>query len=542
MKNTALSLALIFLITVVIANSDSEEYLITDWSYTPNDFINIVYSSDLENDGVREVIVGSRDGIIYNLGKKGKQSGHKNWETNVGGEIKALKVVDIDDDGKEEIIVGVDRTKKGIRILDYQGLDKGSTIEFKSRVYDLCVEDIDKDGKKEIVIGSANGRVYILKWDIKQDKIVWDYTTNGPVHYVHATDLNGDGDIEIIAMSRWRDVDETKAEIYVLDNNGKLEWNYEIEDGIFPSAGKTVDVADLDNDDKKEIVIGTYKHGVDVLDWNGKLKLNFPTERLVNVIYTSDLDNDGDISILVGARPYFYVVDKDGRLEWKTPVNTTIFSIYTTDLNNDNRIEILIGATRYIHILNYNGNPIGTWNYKKEIRGLTKAYKVKDADARSIYSADIDNDQENELIVGFGWEEDRLDRNYYLGDIRIFKVNKEYKIPTPTTTVLERIETTTTIVATTTKRATTTTTEMGVEKEPDAEGPSHIPFLIWILGLAFLIALGILYFVISKRKGGSEKEEEIEGKKKTKKKGVAKREKGLREKIRLRQKKKTSRK
>lgn len=536
MKNTILSLvSILFLITVVIANSDSEEYLITDWSYQPNDFINIVYSSDLDNDGIREVIVGSRDGIIYNLGKKGKQSGHKNWETNVGGEIKALEVVDIDDDGKEEIIVGVDRTKKGMRILDYQGLDKGSTIEFKSRVYDLCVEDIDKDGKKEIIIGSANGKVYVIKWDIKQDKLIWEYTSKGPVHYVHATDLNGDGDIEIIAMSKWTEVDETKAEICILNKKGGLEWNYEIEDGIFPSADKTVDVTDLDNDGKKEIVIGTYKHGVDVLDCNGKLKWNFPTERLVNVIYTSDLDNDGNISILVGARPYFYVVDKDGRLEWKTPVNTTIFSIYTTDLNNDNRIEILIGATRYIHILDDNGNSIGTWSYKGEIRGLTKAYKIKDADARSIYSADVDNDQENELIVGFGWEEDRLDRNYYLGDIRVFKVNKEYEIPT--TTIPKGIETTTTIV-TTTKRV-TTTTDMETEKESKAEGhsyPSYISFLIWILGLTLLIALGILYLVVSKRKDGVKKEKVTKGKKKTKNK------EGVKRGNKTKRKRKTSRK
>ena len=265
-----------------------------------------------------------------------------------------------------------------------------------------------------------------------------------------------------------------------------------------------------------------YKHGVDVLDCNGKLKWNFPTERLVNVIYTSDLDNDGNISILVGARPYFYVVDKDGRLEWKTPVNTTIFSIYTTDLNNDNRIEILIGATRYIHILDDNGNSIGTWSYKGEIRGLTKAYKIKDADARSIYSADVDNDQENELIVGFGWEEDRLDRNYYLGDIRVFKVNKEYEIPT--TTPPKRIETTTTIV-TTTKRV-TTTTDMETEKGSKAEGhsySSYISFPIWILGLTLLIALGILYLVVSKRKDGVKKEKVTKGKKKTKNKEGVKR-------------------
>lgn len=483
-----------FLIITISANSDStdsEEYLIEDWGYTPNDFVNFVYSSDLNNNGVQEVIVGSRDGIIYNLGKKAKY-GHKNWETNVGGEVKALKVVNIDDDSNKEILVGVDKVMHGVRILDYQGLDKGSTIDIiKSRVYDLYPEDIDKDGKKEIVIGSVDKKVYVLKG---QYKIMWEYTTNGPVHYVYAADLDSNGDVEIVAMSKWKEVDETKAEIYVLDKNGKLKWNYMIKDGIYLTSSKVLDVADLDNDGKEEIIVGTYKHGLDILDADGKLKWNFPTEKLVNVIYTSDLDNDGYISVLIGARPYFYVVDKDGRLEWKTPVNTTIFSIYTTDLNNDNNIEILVGATRYIHILDNNGNSIGTWSYKEEIQGLTKAYKIKDADARSIYSADVDNDQENELIVGFGWEEDRLDRNYYFGDIKVFKVNKKYMAPT---TTLKEIETT--IVSETSIKETTTTKE-GEEKEPEVKGPSCIPFLIGILGLVFSIVLGIPYLIISQRK------------------------------------------
>lgn len=514
MKNTILFLALIpslfFLMAAVSANPDTEEYFIEDWSYQPNDFINLVYCSDIENDGVWEVIAGSSDGIVYNLGKKGTQAGHKNWEKNVGGEVKALKIVDFDGDSKKEILVAADKID-GLRILDYQGLDKGSTIEINTKPYDLDIVDIDDDGTNEVVIGAANKKIYILKRDIKEDKFVWEYTTKGPVHYVCATDLNGDGDEEIIAMSKWKDVDENKAGIYVLNKKGELKWSYEIEGGIFTS-GKAVDVVDLDNDNKKEIIVGTYKHGVDVLDCDGKLKWNYPTERLVNVIYTSDLNLDGDISVLVGARPYLYVVDGAGRLEWKSPVNTTIHSIHAADLDKDNNPDVLIGATRYIHILDNNGNRMGIWNYKSEIRGLTKAFELKEVDVKSIYSADIDNDLENEVIVGFGWVDDRMDKTYQLGDIRVFKVNKEYKIfttpvTTTVTTTLEETETTTSLaVASTTirKETTSTTKEMENESEKEEEsrdkGPCCIPFLTGILGLAFSITLGIPYLLVSKKK------------------------------------------
>ena len=65
------------------ASGDSNQYLVTQWTYEPNNYINQVYAVDLNGDGVDEIIASSRDGTVYSLGQDAKD--HINWQTPVGG-------------------------------------------------------------------------------------------------------------------------------------------------------------------------------------------------------------------------------------------------------------------------------------------------------------------------------------------------------------------------------------------------------------------------------------------------------------------------
>lgn len=100
-----------------------------------------------------------------------------------------------------------------------------------------------------------------------------------------------------------------------------------------------------------------------------------------------------------------------------------------------------------------------------------------------------------------------MDKTYKLGDIKVFKVNKDYKTPsTPTSTTLKGTKTTTHtgVVSTTIRKAVTTIKGMENESGKDGEskdkGPCCIPFLTGILGLTFSIILGIPYLLISKKR------------------------------------------
>jgi hypothetical protein len=208
--------------------------------------------------------------------------------------------------------------------------------------------------------------------------------------------------------------------------------------------------------------------------------------------------------VVVGAKRFFFGLSDRGGLLWKSGVKTTVYSIHAADINKDGEGDVVVGSTRYVNVYDGStGSLAGAWTYKEEIQGLTTVFEVKDANARSIQAADLDGDGDVELVVGFGWEEDQLDKTFHFGDIRVLEVNKSYNLfatkPTvkPEPQVQDVVETTTT----TTIRTATTLGEYGpytptetkpVDSGVDDEGGGLccLPLLPAVLALAFSLMAG----------------------------------------------------
>ncbi|MBN2251111.1 MAG: FG-GAP repeat protein [Candidatus Altiarchaeota archaeon] len=496
-------------ITLAFAE-EAGDYLIFDWNYKPNDYVNRVHVDDLDGDGVYEVIASSRDGVLYDLEKDA--TNHLNWQAILGGDVRSFRVVDFDGDGKKDVLAGAYKTGESARLIDWQGLDKGSTIEFDAMVQAIDAADIDGDGKNDIVIGSPSRKIYVLK---SGEEPLWEYLSKGQVYYLDAADIDGDGSVEIVAASLWRKNEENLAEVYALDDKGNVKWTYSVKGGIFTAASDPFEVADLDGDGIKEVLVGTNSHGIDVLDSGGNLLWNFPTGNLVNVLYVSDSWEGGRPAVFAGARPYVYALDEKGDLLWELPVNTTVYSLHAADLDGDGKSEVLVGANKYVHIVSSDGDLLSTWMYGGEIQGLTKAFEVKDVNARSIQAGDLDGDGDNEIVIGFGWSEDRLDSNYYFGDVQVFEVNKDFEGPGKKTVT----ETTPAVVETRPPARTSTTveeTEPTIPEEPSTTSPetetqeSGIPVMLVLAGLfgLFMVAVcGVMLYLIIKKKPPREETE-----------------------------------
>ncbi|MCX6695599.1 MAG: hypothetical protein NTU61_04825 [Candidatus Altiarchaeota archaeon] len=449
-----------------------------------SDFVYPMAASDINGDGVIELLVGTRvSGLVSAYKYKGYdcnndwgsvQSG--GWTYSTGGDVLSMYVGDLTNDKKIEIVAnGVDpilnkntnpMTKYAF-VLTAKGTEDWNFKEQCGVSYTVYASDVDKSGTKNVILGTKSSKVCVLKDSVKtKEPVLWTYVTSRPVYAVRADDIDGDGSIEVLAI----DKQGTYSAVYCLSSTGTLKWKYDIDGGIYTvntNAERIFHVVDLDADGKKEVVIGTYNHGVDVLDSAGQLKWNYKTQggsspELVSVVLPYDVNMDGKLEVLVGAKPYLYSLSPTGALKWKVPVDTMIYGLAVGDVYGGSDNEIIVSSTRYIHVFTGQGSKIDSWAYKVEIQGRDVKFTEKDVNGYSVAVADLDGDGANEIAAAFGWQEDRDIVTYYYGDLRVFEVNKDFSPEAATETTLPSSSTT----------PTTLSDDIG---DIDIEPPSTLP-------------------------------------------------------------------
>ena len=109
----------------------------------------------------------------------------------------------------------------------------------------LAVADVDSngDGVTDIIAGSESGGVFALDGQ-DLDRILWQTTASGPVHQLHASDLDGDGTPELVAAAH-RGVD-------VLRLDGSTAYTIPRP---APDVVWTVTLGDLDGDGRDDLVV-----------------------------------------------------------------------------------------------------------------------------------------------------------------------------------------------------------------------------------------------------------------------------------------------
>jgi len=149
--------------------------------------------------------------------------------------VNELLAVDLDRDGQDEI-VGI---TKNARLFVLNGNDMGdiwNTVEGRLKVIlSIAIGDVDQDGQLEILL-VADGllRVYSGMQDIEE----WKSTISFTATDMALGDVDGDGRDELVLNTG-----------QVFDAYYRsLEWNYE------PGFGVEIDLFDIDNDGKPEVI------------------------------------------------------------------------------------------------------------------------------------------------------------------------------------------------------------------------------------------------------------------------------------------------
>ena len=220
-----------------------------------------VCAEDVDGDGDMDVICGDNDKIVLWINTDGTGL---NWETiiikdDVWTGPQQVIAVDMDGDSDPDVL-----TRQGWKILWYENplgdsrpLDDWTEHQAfeKSGVNEICIADINGDGWLDVVSAAGSSNKQVSWWqNLDGSGENWtERTIINSINYgqaVHATDMDGDGDLDVIAMG-WDN-------LYWFENNDGLgtSWTNHQVPGAF-AGGQAVLAVDMFGYGLP-VILGTY--------------------------------------------------------------------------------------------------------------------------------------------------------------------------------------------------------------------------------------------------------------------------------------------
>lgn len=322
----------------------------------------------------------------------------------------AVFAVDIDGDGNLDILSAAryDKNITWYKNLDGMGnFGPLNLIGLLDEVKSIYAADLDGDGDMDILATASF--LDVVVWyenldglgNFSSQKTISD-NADGAFSVI-AADLDGDGDNDVVSASynsglMWYEN---------LDGQGNFSANKIIDDNIL--GARSVVAADMDGDGDLDVVVNTsniaeivWYENLDGLGNFGPPIAISGSGSYTNVIFVADIDGDGDMDIL-SASPgdsevaWYENLDGLGNFGPKNIITDSLYNawtVYAADLDNDGDMDILIAVVETFggEILWFeNLDGLGNFSEKKTITTEVKS-------PRSVIAADIDNDGDMDVI------------------------------------------------------------------------------------------------------------------------------------------------
>ena len=251
--------------------------------------------------------------------------------------------------------------------------------------------DIDDDGLLELVFGTYFNDEHVYALNANNGTLLWKYDTGGcndasPVIY----DVDLDGDLEVIIPS------SSPYEVYCFDGaTGEVEWC--TSTGYPNCIDSPPAIADVDNDDKPEVVLGSWYGYVFCLNgedggicWQVNIGPDSYIQAGPNIV---DVDDDGQLDVVVtqysGDCCVYSLYGNNGSTMWYSaaPTDYMYHGASFADIDEDGRPEIVIGC--------YDGQ---VYVFNGEDGSLAWEYTAPNYIGAPTSIADLDNDDHLEIV------------------------------------------------------------------------------------------------------------------------------------------------
>ena len=378
----------------VVADGWSGQVIATvDESYAGWD----VEIGDADNDGQNEILTtGCPHSRLYMFKKSAQEWTTTRLAENLAqtfpGMGLAVKIVDLNCDGKNEIILGTGQEGVGPAIFYTFQIKNGnldtlikSRPEWNSSGYthNLAPYDLDGDGVLKVISAYCGGGE-IIRYDF--DKKLESATARKIYHLSGSgeesliVDVDNDGSVEFITSNSFRKK-AAKVEIFEFDDLGELVTPPRIVIDGFDGRGcfyASIIVGDVDNDGSNEMVVG----------WKEDQKINRGTLLGYRV---SD-----------SAEPIYTFAEDDTSLDMSYFEKMMVIA----DADNDGKNELLVstrGDNASENIQSYHLGHVFMYKVEEQIsKELLVDFDDNYAESSWLDVGDADNDGKNEIALATG--------------------------------------------------------------------------------------------------------------------------------------------
>ncbi|GGG35665.1 hypothetical protein GCM10010976_04200 [Bizionia arctica] len=384
--------------------------------------INIINSVDMDGDGDMDVVYLS-DRLAWQENTDGLGNLGPQINISTVNNAQSLYASDLDNDGDMDVLTSIYYDK----IAWYENMDGQGTFGELQIISSNALgannayaRDVDGDGDMD-VISSSSG----------DDKVAWYENTDGNgnfgmeqlitenAHFVlsiYPTDLDGDGDMDVISSS-------SEDDKIVWHENTDGLGSFAIEHPIISNPGynQCVYAADLDGDGDLDVLTASsstygniaWYENTNGLGAYGPQKIITTDSYNPSSVFTTDIDGDGDMDVISAS---FGTGSCTGKIAWYEntdgqgtfgPPQIIIIgcnrptSIYAADLDGDNDMDIVATLSNDNHLAWFE-NTDGQGNF-----GPLENILYSVDNPKSVNVADVDGDGDMDILSA-SYDDDKI--------------------------------------------------------------------------------------------------------------------------------------